>query len=530
MNSRVGGVAESSISSRAEARVQISALDAQILELELALGALRHERKILQDELDSYTYPVLELPNEIVSEIFTHFLPLYPERPPLWGALSPFTLGQICRTWREIALATPSLWRAIRLDYPNQITDTLAGSLHLIENWLERSKASPLSIALDYYHKSAIAAAIDAVLAHRCRWAEVDLSIPFSDIVSVSSTPFPLLHTLALRSSDYFPGWGDPIMLFEQAPNLTNVTLPQDFDPFHVCLPWSQITTLRAMCLLEDEVIEILPLARNLVHCSIILESSGPGIDIPVIAPHMHLQDLTFTAKYVPLMSEMSIFDNLALPALRRLEVPEPWFAPNPGATIAAWISRSGCDLEQLHITHSKQSEIYYRNALPSVRNISTDYVPGFDASGFGDDYLTASGDTFCYRTFDRRQAEYKFCDGAPKLPLTRSSASEQIAVLNFWYTFGVHADNTSKYSASSKPYGQCFGFSVTSSKQSNGTLDSPPPATCLGFKTNADKMPDALARHQRRGVILIENWGQIWICGLFFSVPRKMTPKTMER
>ncbi|KAJ7834594.1 hypothetical protein B0H13DRAFT_1467448, partial [Mycena leptocephala] len=85
-------------------------IDAEILDLERSLFALRNEKALLQHRLDSYKYPVLTLPNEIVSEIFIHFLPIYPFCPPLTGILSPNLLTQICRRWREIALATPGLW------------------------------------------------------------------------------------------------------------------------------------------------------------------------------------------------------------------------------------------------------------------------------------------------------------------------------------------------------------------------------------------------------------------------------------
>ncbi|KAJ7470992.1 hypothetical protein FB451DRAFT_324350 [Mycena latifolia] len=112
---------DSTVSSRVEARARISDLDAQNI------------------------YPVLTLPTEIVSEIFTHFVPVYPACPPLVGLLSPSTLGQVCRKWRQIAISTPSLWRAIRLDLDNRINRPT--QLRLLDTWLERSRTSPLSIS-----------------------------------------------------------------------------------------------------------------------------------------------------------------------------------------------------------------------------------------------------------------------------------------------------------------------------------------------------------------------------------------------
>ncbi|KAJ6524264.1 hypothetical protein DFH09DRAFT_1046912 [Mycena vulgaris] len=377
MDARVGGVADSIESSRAEARARIPALDSEISDLERSLSSRRHEREALQHQLDSYTYPVLTLPYEIISEIFTHFIPVYPTSPPLVGLLSPFTLGQICHAWREIAVSTPSLWRAIGLEIGGMDQAT---QLQVLENFLDRSKMSSLSITLEYEESDEADLAIQPILAalsaHSHRWEEMDLSLPFSDIVSLSSQRTPYLRTLTVGPSDDLDRT-NPIMLFDQAPNLTTVKLRPDFDPFFLGLPWSQITTLNGMCHFEEEMLEILRLAVNLVHCSAALIDSADGANMP-IAPHMHLQDLTFTPALPsdpPI--EMRIFNQLTLPKLRRLQIVESWFGPNPRAAIAAWILRCGCDLEQLHIIHSKESELYYRKALPSVRKISTDYVPG---------------------------------------------------------------------------------------------------------------------------------------------------------
>ncbi|KAJ7641207.1 hypothetical protein FB45DRAFT_899649 [Roridomyces roridus] len=95
---------------RAADRVRIVELDAEIQELQARIRLLQLERYPCQQRLDAHRYPVLALPNEIVGEIFVHFLPLYPDTPPLTGIYSPTTLTHICSQWREIALATPKLW------------------------------------------------------------------------------------------------------------------------------------------------------------------------------------------------------------------------------------------------------------------------------------------------------------------------------------------------------------------------------------------------------------------------------------
>ena len=77
-------------------RARIADIGAQIYELERFIKSLKEESDLLQGRLDAYAYPVLTIPNEIVSEIFVHFLPIYPKCPPPIGPLSPYLLCQIC--------------------------------------------------------------------------------------------------------------------------------------------------------------------------------------------------------------------------------------------------------------------------------------------------------------------------------------------------------------------------------------------------------------------------------------------------
>ncbi|KAJ7074041.1 hypothetical protein C8F01DRAFT_6537, partial [Mycena amicta] len=133
---------------RAADRIRLSAIDSQIESLQTALDALCSERKIVEDRLAAYTYPVLTIPNEIVSEIFMQYIPIYPACPPLLGDGSPTKLAQICRHWREIAHATPMLWGAIELFLSDSLLDASTSQLDTAKTWLERSRALPLSILI----------------------------------------------------------------------------------------------------------------------------------------------------------------------------------------------------------------------------------------------------------------------------------------------------------------------------------------------------------------------------------------------
>ncbi|KAJ7113036.1 hypothetical protein C8R44DRAFT_596190, partial [Mycena epipterygia] len=74
------------------------------------INSLTIERQHLQAELDRIVYPVLTLPSEITSDIFIQSIPR-DSNPSRHTA--PLLLTQICRQWRAIALATPSLWQSI---------------------------------------------------------------------------------------------------------------------------------------------------------------------------------------------------------------------------------------------------------------------------------------------------------------------------------------------------------------------------------------------------------------------------------
>ncbi|KAJ6630351.1 hypothetical protein B0H10DRAFT_1649973, partial [Mycena sp. CBHHK59/15] len=55
-------------------------------------------------------YPILTLPLEITSEIFSHCLPPNILMVEPSTSAAPLLLTEICRTWRTIALSTPGLW------------------------------------------------------------------------------------------------------------------------------------------------------------------------------------------------------------------------------------------------------------------------------------------------------------------------------------------------------------------------------------------------------------------------------------
>ncbi|KAJ7796355.1 hypothetical protein B0H14DRAFT_3887671 [Mycena olivaceomarginata] len=172
-------------------RARIVDFDAQIQDLERSLSVLRNQRAVVQERLDSYKYPVLTLPNEIVCEIFIHFLPVYPSCPPLAGSRSPILLTHICAEWRKIALAFPTLWRAIEISKSYNDPTCVASAL-------DRSGFCPLSIRVDelYIDLDDVRSVLAAILLHRARWEYLSLRLigdADSDYPDIGG-PMPLLQ------------------------------------------------------------------------------------------------------------------------------------------------------------------------------------------------------------------------------------------------------------------------------------------------------------------------------------------------
>ncbi|KAJ6589360.1 hypothetical protein B0H19DRAFT_1103680 [Mycena capillaripes] len=371
---------------REEDRARLADLDAQILSLEFSLSTLRAQKARVQRRLYSYKYPVLTLPNEIVSEIFLRFVPVYPLCPPLTGTLSPTLLTHICRRWREIALATPMLWRGIMLssvDY-NAALDSLQG--HICAMWLSRSGCCPLSIQMDGNDVDEVVAisVLPAILSHCARWEYLKLCLSPSDLRAIEG-PMPLLRHLSLVLQDYF---GNKPASFD-VPLLRTVVL-NDQAALGVILPWAQLTSLTLKHVYPHECVPILQQTSNLLHCELELFAfGGDGHPFPDI-PFPRLESLVL--KDPVYEAVIGFLNTFIVPTLRRLEIPEYFLGPDPLDSLASFISKSGCKLQEVRITGDR--ELYkstYRHKFPLIWNFCFEDEEDSDATSSDADGVSNS-------------------------------------------------------------------------------------------------------------------------------------------
>ncbi|KAJ6456439.1 hypothetical protein C8R45DRAFT_578346 [Mycena sanguinolenta] len=321
--------------SMAADRVRLLDLAAQIRNLKQSLSAMRAEQAEAQERLDNYKYPVLTLPNEITSEIFVHFLPIFPDAPPLTGLASPTTLTHVCHKWRAIALTTPALWRAIRLCYKDRMRGYQLQ--RIADTWISRSGSCPLSIEIDLGGYDFLPPLFTETMAIAVTRSE------HLGLCDVTPHPHPKIGPMPfLRSLDLMFEPNDEVHTYD-APQLRSVLL-QGFSAPCVVLPWAQLTWLNLNRIEIKPCISILRQTPSLVQCTPHFTCLGdetfefPGSDLTLL----FLEFLTMEASLQAVNRYLCSF---VVPALKQLVVEQKFLGQEPIQSVGTFIAKSGCKL-----------------------------------------------------------------------------------------------------------------------------------------------------------------------------------------
>ncbi|KAF8346115.1 hypothetical protein F5887DRAFT_123620 [Amanita rubescens] len=202
-------------------------------------------------------FRINQFPREILAEIFWFCLPekhFEPRKGPvrMLKRAAPFLVSSICSSWRELALATPKLWTTVGITLGNPDKD-LSTTVHVVDNWLERSGTLPLKLYLaqmssvydvplsrstDVAHSQPI---LSAFYSHSSRWQDVSLSLYETRLLSPPRLDTPLLRSFRLsgpwQEASHFP--------FRNSSRLTELSWPSPIDVSeNPHIPWSQISHL----------------------------------------------------------------------------------------------------------------------------------------------------------------------------------------------------------------------------------------------------------------------------------------------
>ncbi|KAJ7639323.1 hypothetical protein FB45DRAFT_424774 [Roridomyces roridus] len=354
--------------STADLRAELTQLDAQIRELKDALAAAESRRIAVHRQLrEIATFPILVLPVEMTTQIFTHCLFTREEfldrgriprnERPLQSHEPPLVFLAVCRAWREIALATPALWSAFRM-----LFDTIrvrrythpepARIESYIHQWLGRAGQRPLSLTLGmqcYWYQNSVRDIYDKFLplprirdiihlyAPRIAYLELYCNPDQIRELALDTVPFPMLQHVCIKNDESVPS--ESVEVFSDAPQLTHLSLAYLAFPSSYVFPALQFTRFEG----ELNNLAIFALAPNLIEAN-----CRPGEDCEFPSSpitHAHLQSLTLSRPCpYTILEPKDILPYLTLPELRTLDISAQNTTANP-ASISEFVHRSGARL-----------------------------------------------------------------------------------------------------------------------------------------------------------------------------------------
>ncbi|KAF9558275.1 hypothetical protein CPC08DRAFT_562423 [Agrocybe pediades] len=259
-------------------------LEEEIKKTAERLKSLLSRHRALRTEVNHRHSPIIrDLPVEILTGIFDAYMPddykkisVVPHyRPTISQTPTPLHLGAVCRSWRQAAWSTPSLWTRVYVSLNKPYTPYLANQYIILRDWVQRSGSLPVDANIyeesrqyDNIDKQLVKECLQMVLQCADRWRDVRLylrekwlQLLFSLFSQKAGTA---LCTLQLRKLD-FSGPEE----FQMPPNFT--LWPQQLD---IAGSWpgrlndlTGLTYLRASYWSWQECLEVLRQAPYLVSC-----------------------------------------------------------------------------------------------------------------------------------------------------------------------------------------------------------------------------------------------------------------------
>ncbi|KAJ7850361.1 hypothetical protein B0H13DRAFT_2360751 [Mycena leptocephala] len=153
-----------------------------------------------------------------------------------------------------------------------------------------------------------------------------------------------------------------------------------------VILPWAQLMSLTLLGLYPSECVPILQQTSSLIRFKLLLPDLGfDGLEPDIALPC--LESLTLELAEPGARPVTDFLKTFIVPALRSLEIPEQFFEPNPIESLTVFISKSGCKLEEVHITDPRSvPESSYLEAFPSIPRFSFSDEESSNSSDVEDD------------------------------------------------------------------------------------------------------------------------------------------------
>jgi hypothetical protein len=211
-----------------------------------------------------------------------------------------------------------------------------------------------------------------AILPHRAWWEYLKFDLSMSHFPPIEG-PMPLLRHLDwafINDDDEDPA------VFRELP-LLRMAILNGHAAVNIILPWAQLTSLTLHWISSRECVPILQQTPNLEHCELGLfdeKRDLPDIVLPCLRALALKQEDRPVTNYL---------HTIIAPALRNLEIPESFLGSKPINALALFISKSGCELQEVHITGQRFiGRDTYCAIFPSIQQFSFQFQSSWCEDG----------------------------------------------------------------------------------------------------------------------------------------------------
>ncbi|KAJ6594877.1 hypothetical protein B0H19DRAFT_1097000 [Mycena capillaripes] len=294
-------------------------------------------------------------PSELLAKIFAFCVAdaQVDEEPGLDVREAPWVLGQVCDSWRTVALSTPQLWWKvdIHLDTPRHWSPRRPqNSIYLLALLLERSGKCPITVRV--LGKSHVAShpALDMLMKESHRWEDVwlYLSVPLLESLAPIKGRLRVLRNLEIYITP--EDENDLLVLdaFEIAPLLDSVEVAFERS-VTVLLPSAQLRYYSSVSVVLSRLASRLNSMRNLVICHIHSIYCTPGDEL--LAPsqiHLpRLRTLVISEGQPRPGVHAILLDSFTVPELDDLKLRCSKDGPRIISHSIAFVLRSSCSLRK---------------------------------------------------------------------------------------------------------------------------------------------------------------------------------------
>ncbi|KAK1225830.1 hypothetical protein PQX77_011241 [Marasmius sp. AFHP31] len=350
----------------------LEVIESRIRELSASLQSFVETRERIAEKKRIYhsiLHPIRRLPPEILAEIFRicTFGNMDLEYTDFPGSLdtrkAPWTLSQVCQTWRSVATSTSSLWTRVDV-----MSDTISRSWEsrvmleaLLSIQLERSRGHNIELSYTNWSGANDCPLLSSCCSQASRWGTVQLE---SDAGGLDRLRYLRGAFRSLKRLEICFGrrWTadliSPFCAFEDCPSLTELSLrggAQVLLPDEVQFPWGQIIRYEAR--LDDigaprresysRTLQKLERVEVCILDSVTCVNDHDTL-LSLLSSPLKLRSLhTLVMGNVDEFSMEILLGWLVLPALRVLRFCEGFSHP---AEMVQFFDRSQCSLEELAI------------------------------------------------------------------------------------------------------------------------------------------------------------------------------------